>query len=169
VKYTIYGLLDPRDKQLRYVGVTVNVKVRMNQHCRDCSVGSKKGRWINELKQANLKPAMIELDVIELEEAKETETFYIGYFRMLGCNLTNGTMGGFRSHSITPRIVSHIPEGYITLEDTAIKLKISRDLLRRLLRQTDIKVYKFLVNPNHVIKRKELNKIRALLKQPAGD
>lgn len=94
---SVYGLVDPRDGQLRYVGQTVRrVSVRYDQHLiraktrkthRDC--------WIFALLSLGLKPELVVFQ--ELKEKQildQAETFWIAYFRAMGCQLANLTDGG---------------------------------------------------------------------------
>jgi hypothetical protein len=96
--YLIYGLIDPRDGQLRYVGKTARGLARPYEHGRVSILrkdGTYKGNWIRQLHAEGLT---YEVEVLEEHESPETlvdaEQFYIAYFRGLGCRLTNLTDGG---------------------------------------------------------------------------
>lgn len=96
--HVIYGLIDPRDGQLRYVGKTCSSAAkRLSEHLGHARRGRQRHvyNWLRQLLAASLKP---EVEVLETcESAKvlsEVEQFYIAYFRMVGCRLTNLTDGG---------------------------------------------------------------------------
>lgn len=92
----IYGLCDPRDGQLRYVGKTRgSIVKRLRKHmleARSKKVGHK-NRWISQLVSIGLKP-----DAFCIEEAigdgREEEIHHIAQFKSIGCRLTNMTLGG---------------------------------------------------------------------------
>ena len=90
----IYGLFDPRSNQLRYVGFTSNpLRRRLGEHLRDPS-NTHKGKWIRSLLKDGYKP---EIDVLQTTTDQERvfdEQWSIAYYRSIGCNLTNGTLGG---------------------------------------------------------------------------
>lgn len=97
-KFLIYGLVDPRDFALRYVGQTIKGMKRpreMHQgHCRS---------WIISLLENELVPLIIVLqefpssaDVRELLD--EAEIKWIQESKKQGCNLTNHTLGGREGH-----------------------------------------------------------------------
>lgn len=90
----IYTLSDPRTKEVRYVGKTVNPKQRRHNHsniARD--KGTHKRNWINQLKQNNLRPIFEIIDEVE-ENWKFWEKYWIQQFKAWGFSLTNATLGG---------------------------------------------------------------------------
>jgi len=93
-KWLIYGLVDPRDGQLRYVGMSSTGFVRANhKHSAHC------GSWIKSLKNVELKPDVIVIEEFQFSEdvnkrLSDAEIFWIDYFKMIGSNLTNMTKGG---------------------------------------------------------------------------
>jgi hypothetical protein len=90
----IYTLSDPRTKEVRYVGKTVNPKQRRHNHsnvARD--KGTHKRNWINQLKQNNLCPIFEIIDEVE-ENWKFWEKYWIQQFKAWGFSLTNATLGG---------------------------------------------------------------------------
>lgn len=84
----IYGLSDPRDGQLRYIGQTSAPKTRYAQHL-SLKNKDKKSLWVAELRLLGLKPEMFLIEEITSGEHLVTEQFWINYFRMLGANLLN--------------------------------------------------------------------------------
>lgn len=97
-RYIVYGLVDPRNGELRYVGKSVCGFGRPCRHawpsylCRD---HTHKGYWIRQLLRDGL---MYEVEVLEVlahpMELPEAEMFWIAYMRFVGCRLTNTTAGG---------------------------------------------------------------------------
>lgn len=114
---TIYGLVDPRDGQLRYVGQTVRATdVRYRQHLvranqkkthRDC--------WIFSLLSLGLKPRLVVFQELDSKDLLDrAEVFWISYFKALGCRLTNRSEGG-RSNS-----------GFVHSEETKRKMSLAK-------------------------------------------
>jgi hypothetical protein len=91
----IYGLVDPRNGQIRYVGMTDRPKFRLKSHM-ECleSPTSYKTRWIRKLKKENVFPLLVILDKVHKSQRSEKERFWIAHVRSLGFHLTNGTEGG---------------------------------------------------------------------------
>jgi len=94
-RFLIYGLVDPRDGQLRYVGKTKNkLAKRLNEHLVD-PAHNYRTHWLSSLKAQNLVPnAVILQEFTEPEILCDAEIFWIAYFRKMGCPLTNLTDGG---------------------------------------------------------------------------
>lgn len=85
----IYGLIDPRDNQLRYVGKTmVGLSRALSEHSARCR------NWIRSLKRQGLKQIVWIIEELPPNELNDAEVFWIGCFRMVGANLTNLTRGG---------------------------------------------------------------------------
>jgi hypothetical protein len=57
-KVWIYGLYDPRNNVLRYVGQTPSPRNRWRQHCGGNGGNAELNAWLLELKAAGLKPEM---------------------------------------------------------------------------------------------------------------
>lgn len=90
MKY-IYALIDPRDKQVRYIGQTDDLPKRLQQHIADKS-NSPKSLWIRDLGASGLHPSIVQLATV----ADDENTFYaehrwIYFGRKNGWNLTNTT------------------------------------------------------------------------------
>jgi DNA-binding CsgD family transcriptional regulator len=93
----IYGLIDPDNNMLRYIGQTKNPVKRYNEHLYKSEIERKntyKHNWIKYLIKDNKKPIYLELDQVPNEESDYWERFYIAYFKSIGCDLVNGTQGG---------------------------------------------------------------------------
>ena len=100
----IYGLIDPRDGCLAYVGYSVNFKKRVATHCSPSHLRkpTKKNNWIKYLISQGLKPILEVIEEIELSGDKsadlkllgEAEIFWIASFVAIGVELKNGNDGG---------------------------------------------------------------------------
>lgn len=90
----VYGLTDPRNGHIRYVGMSEYIKYRYYDHCRVGSgrKGTPLGNWLKELFDIGLKPGLIILEEVPDKKGYRlgtTERFWIEYLRMLGAELTN--------------------------------------------------------------------------------
>lgn len=88
----IYGLVDPRNNEIRYVGKTKNtLNVRLSRHINDKPKhNTYKHNWICSLKKENIKPIIIELETCNESNWIERERYWIKQYS----NLTNLTAGG---------------------------------------------------------------------------
>jgi hypothetical protein len=105
----IYGLVDPKNNQIRYIGKTQQpLKRRLTQHIYDNGLSNKyKYNWINKLKNEGLKPQIIELETCNEENWVEREKFHIKNNN----NLTNLTDGGESGLFFTKEIIKKISDG----------------------------------------------------------
>jgi group I intron endonuclease len=91
----LYALIDPLTNECRYVGKADDPKRRLKNHLghikRD--VGHKVN-WIKALRATGSKPEMVILEQVPKIHFAEAEQWWISYFRYLGANLTNITIGG---------------------------------------------------------------------------
>ncbi len=85
----IYGLVDPRDLSVRYIGATVNPKTRYGSHLTDKFGSKKKREWIAELKLKDLKPTLKVFEKVTSGAYDEAEAKWIQYFKHKGFTLTN--------------------------------------------------------------------------------
>lgn len=85
----IYALADPLTNEVRYVGKTDRLKVRLATHRRDLS-NSYRGRWLRSINY------QIDLHILEENPVDwmDAERFWIAYFKFIGARLTNTTGGG---------------------------------------------------------------------------
>jgi len=89
----IYGLVDPRDKRVRYVGKSLSPTKRLEVHLKDkCNLG--KALWIEELQKHKLKPEIIILDKGDEHDWQSRERFWIAEYRRKEPELTNILAGG---------------------------------------------------------------------------
>lgn len=91
----VYGLIDPRNGQIRYVGKSTSGSRRPFQHGQPYSLKlpGHKTNWLRQLAAEGLRPEVVILDdsPTSLDAA---EQFWIAYFRFVGADLTNHTIGG---------------------------------------------------------------------------
>lgn len=91
----IYTLSDPITCEIRYIGITNNMRRRYRQHICTTSYGKRHCKsWIISLKSKNLLPIMEELDTCEDSLSEQIEKYWISQFISWGFNLTNLTKGG---------------------------------------------------------------------------
>ena len=92
----IYGLIDPRTRECRYVGKSKNAPKRLKEHLgmRALQQQTHLSKWIKSLKNKDLSPNIIILEQTDADNWKEAEIFWVGYMKFLGAKLTNGTSGG---------------------------------------------------------------------------
>lgn len=104
--FTVYGLIDPRNGELRYVGKTkLSPEARLQKHIGD-SVRRRTHRdnWIRSVIADGLRPEAFAIERHETEGAAfGAERDLISYFRYVGCRLTNLTNGG---EGVSGRVVT---------------------------------------------------------------
>jgi GIY-YIG catalytic domain len=88
----IYALLDPRTKQVRYVGETANKSRRWYEHLR-YPAGTAKRKWVLDLRSQGLEPLFEILEVVTEETRDDRERFWIEYYGGIQ-NLLNAHPGG---------------------------------------------------------------------------
>lgn len=94
---TIYALVDPITKRTRYVGKTVNLKIRMSNHLTPFRLKGKthKANWLRSLVNSGYLPEVKTLEIVPVgEDWAEREKKWIAYYRSQGEDLTNFTDGG---------------------------------------------------------------------------
>lgn len=93
----IYGLIDPNTNELRYVGYARNLQKRIMKHHSPSNLkkNTHKNAWIKSLLAKKQKADVWIIEQYETsEELPQAEIEIIAYFKYIGCNLTNGTLGG---------------------------------------------------------------------------
>lgn len=94
-KVYIYGLIDNVKNELKYIGKSINPKVRYRKHLQDSNKKiSYKDKWIYSLLQSNKKPELIIIDEVDDDDWQYWEKHYISYYKYIGCKLTNISDGG---------------------------------------------------------------------------
>ena len=73
----IYGLFDPIDRSLRYVGRTMHkLKKRLSGHMASPSGAPMRG-WVRELKANGLRPTIELIETVPLAGAAAREAYWI--------------------------------------------------------------------------------------------
>lgn len=94
--FVVYGLKDPRDGQIRYIGRTVDLERRIEEHGRrpHWNVGLR--RWLEELDERGLSPSAIVLAECgdDWQALSEAERGAILEHRRAGAALLNICDGG---------------------------------------------------------------------------
>lgn len=101
--YYIYALIDPRDDRIRYVGKASNIKRRFSQHCSIQREKNHRANWLTKLRSLELEPTLKIIEECGGSNWSERETYWIRYYRELGCDLVNATGGG---EGATGRIIT---------------------------------------------------------------
>jgi len=94
--YSVYILIDPMDKVVRYVGISKNVGRRSREHLQGRSSVAV-AHWVRELKTQGLTPdiSIVEEDIPDEGMAEVREWDWCTYFLTKGAHLLN---------SITPEL-----------------------------------------------------------------
>ncbi len=88
MKYCIYGIVDPRDEQIFYIGQTRNYVRRREQHREGTDQLS--GLMVRIIKENGLVPLFVILERCPSEEAALfAEVSWIDHFRRRGAKLSN--------------------------------------------------------------------------------
>ncbi len=97
-EFLVYGLIDPRNGQLRYVGCcTAPLIDRVKEHLSNArnGLGTHKYNWIRQVIASGQE---LEYKILESFQTSTDmfvgEVFHISRLLSLGCNLTNATAGG---------------------------------------------------------------------------
>lgn len=114
-QYQIYALIDPRDNNIRYVGMSGDTVYRSQQHSVNHGVSKPVNLWIKELQQLQLSPILQILETVEpntLSNACEREQYWIQRMLRAGCLLLNqsGISRSYPQRNLTPRTMSRVRE-----------------------------------------------------------
>lgn len=95
-KYTfIYCLLDPVSNKPRYVGKANDPKTRLKNHLNPARYkNTHKFNWIKSLRKNNLKPKLLILERVGINDWRVREKYWIRYFVKRNYELVNYTVGG---------------------------------------------------------------------------
>lgn len=89
----IYGLIDPRTKQIKYIGKSGNPQKRLKEHICESKnkkgCGTKKENWINKLCKLDLSPVLKIISEVKIEEYEYWEEYYIKEYKNNGVKLLN--------------------------------------------------------------------------------
>jgi hypothetical protein len=101
-KIFIYGLYDPRDREVRYIGKTTTGVYRINRHRNESSRRRLTGdrpsqycqRWVDKIASDGYPFEWFVVSYSTKESLCDDEKSWIGFFKDMGCRLTNMTAGG---------------------------------------------------------------------------
>lgn len=95
----IYGLIDPRTEEVRYIGKSNDPQERLRQHMKCRTVDQTyKAKWLRQLKSSGIAPILIILEQCEEETWEACEISWIAFGRQRGWPLTNTCDGGGQSN-----------------------------------------------------------------------
>jgi group I intron endonuclease len=104
----IYGLFDPRNAALRYIGKSNNPHKRLKEHISESSPSKYTKRyvtrWIRQLLDEGLKPAIEILEECSIDTWEQAERAWIADCKRYGLKLTNTTSGGDGVHDPPPEV-----------------------------------------------------------------
>lgn len=128
----IYALIDPRTREAKYVGKTINIEARLKGHKAD-KKNCYKTAWLQSLLEFGDLPGVMVLETIENsddQDWQEAERYWINQLRFYGaklCNLDSGGAGGKRHCAETIRKIGEGNKGkkmpgWLKLRLTALSL-----------------------------------------------
>lgn len=88
----VYALLDPFGGPGCYVGKTVDVVKRYNEHLRADSGSKEKRAWISGIKAAGKNPVLYIFEIVSQDEGAKQEDFWMGEVLNLGFKLLNSVL-----------------------------------------------------------------------------
>jgi hypothetical protein len=95
----IYALCDPSTFEVRYIGKTINPYKRYYSHLSARSLNRRiqthKTHWLKSLLRQSLLPIQQILEICDERNWEQKESEWIAFYKSIGCNLTNGTPGGY--------------------------------------------------------------------------
>lgn len=102
----IYGLADPRDGEIRYVGKAKDPETRLDLHLCETQLRPKTHRnhWLRKLRREGIRPQLFILEQVPDTHWRESERYWIKRFRDGGHKLVNGTEGGEGLHNPTAEV-----------------------------------------------------------------
>lgn len=142
----VYGLYDPIDGELRYVGKTTQaLHLRLKSHVQPSSLKGRSYRasWIKSLLARGVAPLICSIQKIGcISELGPAERYWIAFFRAAGARLVNGTDGGegpgFQSEATKKKISGTLKTRVVSQEARA---NLSKALLgHRLSAETKEKI-----------------------------
>ncbi len=91
----VYGLVDPRSLEVRYIGKTVHGLKRPREHYSELNYNNNyKSGWVKQLRKAGLRYNIVVLEFCKRETLNDQEIWWISYGKLSGWRLTNLTKGG---------------------------------------------------------------------------
>lgn len=102
----VYALIDPKIKNVRYVGKTINLERRFKRHLRDarCGLPGHRNSWIRQLLSAGCTPRLVVLEKTADNNWQAAERRCIRRLKKLGAPLTNMDDGGIGGHAVLQEV-----------------------------------------------------------------
>jgi hypothetical protein len=89
--YSIYALTDPRDNQVRYIGMSINPEQRYKEHLSLNEYTPAKEDWLIDLLSLGMKPIMTIIDHADSKpDALVLEAYWMLHYHLAGSSLLNG-------------------------------------------------------------------------------
>lgn len=140
VQTYIYGLLDPRDQLVHYVGKSDRPRQRLTEHLKDAASNPYKAEWLEDLSVSGGRPRIVILETVSLADWEQAERRWIATGRDLEWPLTNiqagGRVGG-SGKQLTAKWANLI-RPFLSAEDASKIDLFPESHLRELCRQTAI-------------------------------
>lgn len=155
----IYGLVDPRDNNIFYIGFTQYLKKRYNVHLNVDGFRREQNLYkdniIRKILQLGLKPEMKIIDECEYKfnpeinmyEHERLEIEQIKKYRELGGKLANLTIGGDGGVTHKRKVYQYSEDGkflekYLSVNDVALKYGVNGDIISKVIDQRRKKSYR---------------------------
>ena len=155
----IYGLVDPRNDKIFYIGFTQYLKQRFNAHLNIDGYKREKNTYknnvIRKILNLGLKPQMIILDscekkfndILNMYEHEKLEKNYIKEYRDKGLSLTNLTTGGDGGCTYQRKVFQYSEEGkflkeYESVNSVAESYGVGADIISKVVDQRGKKSYR---------------------------
>ena len=110
--YTIYALVDPRNNEIKYVGITTDVYKRFVQHMGDKTSSLDKKTWLQELKDAQIIFHMETLEqATSVDQALDREEYWIQHCISEGYQLFNKVLTRNHKHAMLTKELTRQKRG----------------------------------------------------------
>lgn len=92
----VYALCEPHTTNIRYVGITEKLEQRLHGHFSSIPKSNRHSAcWLRKIKSLGQQPNVLTIESgLNRDDAGEREKFWISYYRKLGYDLTNASIGG---------------------------------------------------------------------------
>jgi hypothetical protein len=134
-KVYIYGLVDPDDGLVHYVGRTKKRHVRLEEHWRDRTTTGYKGRWLADLEGRGLFPRMVVFARVAAEDARAAETEWIERMSMEGHPITNVEARGLPKRVTREAPIPDSPDALLSVRQSARLRGVAHQAITRAIRE----------------------------------